>query len=135
MNAAANPLVSIESLEDGTLDVDAFDHEAHIYVAWLYLQRYQLQEAAACFTAALQRLTRKLGIPGKDHETVSWFFMLLIEERRRGQTSDDWFSFHRDHADVFARGKDDILNRYYSRELLGSDRARQSFMLPDKLAS
>jgi hypothetical protein len=135
MNAAAIPVVSIESLEDGTLDVDAFDHEAHIYVAWLYLQRYPLHEAAARFTGALQRLTRKLGIPGKYHETISWFFMLLIEERRCGQTSDAWHSFHRDNADVFARGKGDILNRYYSKELLGSDRARQSFMLPDKLAS
>ncbi len=135
MSAAAIPLVSIESLEDGTLDVDAFDHEAHIYVAWLYLQRYPLHEASARFMSALQRLTRKLGIPGKYHETISWFFMLLIEERRSAQETDDWFSFHRDHADLFARGDDDIVNRYYSSELLGSDRARQSFMLPDKLAN
>ncbi len=135
MNAAATPQFSIDALEDGTLDVETFDHEAHIYIAWLYLQRYPLHEASARFTAALRRLVRKLGIPGKYHETISWFFMLLIEERRSAQETDDWFSFHRDHADLFARGDDNILSRYYSSELLGSDRARQSFMLPDKLAN
>jgi len=135
MSAVATPAVSIDALESGTIDVDAFDHEAHIYVAWLYLQRYPLSEASARFIAALQRLTRQLGIPGKYHETITWFFMLLIEERRCEQETDDWFSFHRDHADLFARGNNNILNRYYSSELLGSDRARQSFMLPDRLAS
>jgi hypothetical protein len=109
-------------------------HEAHIYVAWLYLQRYPLHEATALFIAALKRLTAQLGIPGKYHETISWFFMLLIAERRGMQSSDDWHSFHRDHADLFARGDENILNRYYSGELLRSDRARRAFMLPDKLA-
>jgi hypothetical protein len=134
MNAVATPGVSIEALEDGTLDVEQFDHEAHVYVAWLYLQQYPLHEAAARFIAALKRLTALLGIPGKYHETISWFFMLLIAERRNSQKSDDWHSFYRNHADLFARGDANILNRYYSSELLGSDRARRSFMLPDKLA-
>jgi len=134
MNAVATPQVSIEALEDGTLDAEGFDHEAHIYVAWLYLQRFPLHEATARFITALKHLTQKLGIPGKYHETISWFFMLLIAERRSVQKSDDWHSFYRNHADLFVRGDDNILNRYYSSELLGSDRARQAFMLPDKLA-
>jgi hypothetical protein len=134
MNAVATPQVSIEALEDGTLDAEIFDHEAHIYVAWLYLQRYPLHEATARFIAALKRLTAQLGIPGKYHETISWFFMLLIAERRGIQKTDDWHSFYRNHADLFAGGDDNILSRYYSSELLRSERAKQSFMLPDKLA-
>jgi hypothetical protein len=135
MKAATVPSVSVEALENGTIDVDAFDHEAHIYVAWLYLQRYPVVEASTRFIAALKRLTQQLGIPGKYHETISWFFMLLIDERRDEKNSNDWFLFRHDHADLFAGGKDNILNRYYSSDLLGSDRARQSFMLPDKLAA
>ena len=134
MNAIAIPQVTIEALEDGTLDAEQFDHEAHVYLAWLYLQRYPLHEATARFIAALKRLTTQLGIPGKYHETISWFFMLLIEERRHAQKIDDWHAFYRDQSDLFAGGNDNILNRYYSRELLGSERARHSFMLPDKLA-
>ena len=72
--------------------------------------------------------------PGKYHETISWFSMLLIAERRSIQKTDTWQSFCRDHPDLFARGDENILNRYYSSELLDSDHARRSFMLPDKLA-
>jgi len=134
MNAAATPTLTIDALEAGTIDVAAFDHEAHVYLAWLYLQQFPLHEAIARFTDALRRLTALLGIPGKYHETISWFFMLLIEERRFGLIGKDWFEFRRKHADLFAGGADSILNRYYSVELLGSDRAKTSFMLPDKLA-
>lgn len=134
MNAVVAPRISIEAFEDGTLDAEDFDHEAHIYVAWLYLQCYPLHEASARFIAALKRLTKQLGIPGKYHETITWFFMLLIAERRNLLETDDWHSFCRHHCDLFARGNDNILNRYYSSELIGSDRARRSFVLPDKLA-
>jgi len=135
MSAASIPQITIDALEAGTIDVEDFDHEAHVYIAWLYLEQYPLHEATARFTAALRHLTAQLGIPGKYHETISWFFMLLIEERRFGLTAGDWFSFHREHADLFASGADSILCRYYSSELLSSDRARTSFVLPDKLAN
>ncbi len=132
MNAAAVPQFTVAAFEDGMLDVDAFDHEAHVYVAWLYLEELPLLDAIARFCAALKNLTTKLGVPGKYHETVSWFFMMLIAERRQHVASRDWFSFRRANSDLFDRN-DSIINRYYSKDLLGSKQARESFVLPDKL--
>jgi len=134
MNAISVPHLTIESMEDATIDADAFDHEAHIYIAWLYLESYPLTEAIDRFTKALQRLTRKLGVPGKYHETISWFYMLLIEDRRSASSPDNWFAFRRSNNDLFCRD-DNILERYYSKELISSNRARKSFLLPDQLAS
>jgi hypothetical protein len=133
VSAAPNPQFTVELFEAGTIDVDAFDHDSHIYVAWLYLERHALPEAIQNFTAALKRLTTQLGIPGKYHETITWFFMFLIEERRRESSAYDWYSFRRQNDDLFAKGEDSILNRYYKRATLGSDRARRSFLLPDRL--
>lgn len=135
MSAAPMPQFTVESFETGEIDADAFDHDAHIYVAWLYLERHPLLEAIRKFTAALQRLTTQLGIPGKYHETITWFFMILIEERRAQASTDDWYAFRRANDDLFARGEDGILNRYYKRATLGSDRARRSFVLPDRHAN
>ena len=132
MSAAPIPQFTVELFEAGTIDVDAFDHEAHVYVAWLYLEELPLLDAIARFCAALKNLTTKLGVPGKYHETVSWFFMMLIAERRRRAGSSDWFSFRRANSDLFDRN-DKIINRYYSKNLLGGDQARESFVLPDKL--
>jgi hypothetical protein len=133
MNAAATPAVCLESFEAGSIDPDAFDHEAHIYVAWLYLERYPVTEAIDRFTAALRRLTAKLGVPGKYHETITWFFLLLIAERRAAETSGGWFAFRRENDDICQGAA--TLRRYYSSELLASRRARENFLLPNRLAS
>jgi hypothetical protein len=61
-------------------------------------------------------------------------FMLLIDERRSVAEHQDWLSFRRSNDDLFADGID-VMQRYYSKELLWSDQARQSFVLPDRLAS
>jgi hypothetical protein len=61
--------------------------------------------------------------------------MFLIDERRRISIGNDWFQFRRSNSDLFARGEQSILNRYYQRKTLGSESARQSFVLPDRLAN
>ncbi|MCH8060373.1 MAG: hypothetical protein IIA11_07940 [Proteobacteria bacterium] len=104
-----------------------------MYAAWLYLQRYALTDAINRFTQALRRLTIQFGVPGKYHETVSWFFLILISERRALAATDSWSAFRRDNVDIFRRD-DNILARYYSSERISSKHARQSFLLPDKLA-
>ena len=133
MNAVAKPDLTVDAFESGEIDPEAFDHEAHVYVAWLYLERFPLLEAIARFDAALQRLTVTLGIPGKYHATITWFFMMLIAERRNAVPYSDWFHFRRDNDDIVSNGK--ILQHYYGSETLASDRARHSFVLPDRLAA
>ena len=82
MNAVAEPEVSIAAMESGDIDAATFDHESHVYLGWLYVREYPLTEAIGRFTGALRRLTEKLGVPGKYHDTISWFYLLLIAERR-----------------------------------------------------
>lgn len=132
MNAVLKPGLSVEAFERGEIDAEAFDHEAHVYVAWLYLERYPLPAALEKFDAALRRLTVKLGVPGKYHATITWFFLMLIGERRAEDPDGDWWAFRRRNGDLIDDGS--ILERYYRRETLASNRARQSFVLPDRLA-
>ena len=132
MDTATIPDITLDSFASGNIDADKFDHAAHIYVAWLSLEKWPLPEAIAYFTNALRRLTLKLGLPDKYHETITWFFMLLIHERRGEKQPTDWLSFRHEQADLFAGGDASILHRYYSRQLLDSDHARRSFRLPDR---
>jgi hypothetical protein len=133
MKAAVKPALTVDAFENGAIDPETFDHEAHVHVAWLYLERFPLLEAIEKFDAALRHLTASLGIPGKYHATITWFFMLLIAERRDAAPDSDWFRFRRDNEDLVSDGK--ILQLYYDNETLASDRARQSFVLPDRLAA
>ena len=135
MNTTAIPQITIDGFQAGTLDMEAFDHEAHIYMAWLHLEEYPVLEAARLYSDALKRVTAKLGIPDKYHETITWFYMFLIDERIRTSESNGWLSFKRDNADLFAHGDQSVLHRYYRAGTLGSDEARESFLLPDRIAA
>ena len=76
-----------------------FDHEAHIYVAWLYLDAWPREDAIARFDAALQRFTGKIGATSKYSAMITWLFLLLIAERRR--EGEDWPGFRTRNSDLF----------------------------------
>lgn len=126
------PPITIVDFEAGSIDAESFDHEAHVYVAWLYLEEFDLADAITRFDAALRRLTARLGVPQKYHATITWLFLLLINERRRD--GEDWSAFRARNGDLVENSRS-TLQRYYSESLLFSDDARQHFVLPDRLAS
>ena len=130
--ANSESVLSIEAFEAGSVDPDQFDHEAHIFVAWLFLQEFDLKEAIDRFCGALKRLTKKLGIETKYHETITWFFMISINERLKTTASDDWNSFKRQNPELFATAPS-IISRHYSEERLKSPLARTQFLLPDRI--
>jgi len=128
----AAPDLSIEALETGTVDPGRFDHEAHVYTAWLYLQRFETLEAIEKYSAALRRLTMLLGVETKYHQTITWFFLLLIAERRGSAETDNWLQFKARNEDLFCSDPS-IFSRYYSSSTLESDFARTHFVLPDPM--
>ena len=137
MNAVAHqefiwPDITIERFESADIDPVRFDHEAHVYVGWMYVREYELTEAIAKFDSGLKRLVRKLGAEGKYHATLTWFFLLLIADR--AEDGEPWPVFRHRNADIVTDSKE-TLSRYYSDGYLFSNRARERFVLPDKLAS
>jgi len=132
MNALAAPPVSIEALEGASVDPETFNHESHVYAAWLYLEQWQLSEATQRFCAAIRNLTKQLGAETKYHETITCFFMQLINQRRETMQQTSWAAFRAKNADLVEHAGT-TLNRYYSKELLASEAARQQYLLPDKL--
>jgi hypothetical protein len=134
MNAIAPADTRIEELvrafEDATLDAGGFDHEAHILVGWHYLQELSLLDAIGRFTTAIKRLTRKLGVSSKYHETITWFYLIKIAERSRAEAASDWDAFKSANPDLFAWNPS-LIDQYYSKSRLASDEARRMFVLPD----
>lgn len=92
-------LYSIDRFESANVDPSRFDHEAHIYVGWLYLKNFPRDEAIARFDAALRRLTMKIGAEKKYNAMITWLFLLLIDER--AQEGEDWPAFRKRNADIF----------------------------------
>ena len=120
----------IRAFEAGEIDAADFDHEAHVRIAWSYLKKYPVAIAIARFTSSLRSLTERLGVAHKYHETVSWFFMIVIADRIETSRTQDWQAFKAENRDLLEQGSI-LLRRHYSSARLGSAKARQLFVLPD----
>jgi len=130
MALVPQPGPTLAEFESLNFEAEKFDHEAHVFVAWSYVQEFDLLTAIDRYRSTLRRLTSKLGIPGKYHETITWFYMIAVKERAIGAAAADWNCFREGNPDIFER-KPGILEDNYSKARLMSDQARATFLLPD----
>lgn len=119
----------VQGFEDCTLPNEAFHHRDHVRLAWLYLRRYPALEALTRFAEGLKRFAAAHGHPGLYHETITWAFLFLIRERMADEET--WDDFAAKNPDLLT-WKPSVLDRYYEKETLFSDRARRIFVLPDR---
>lgn len=122
----------LDRFVDTTLPADQFHHQQHVQVAWMFVRKYGMPGALGEFTTAIKRFADAKGATGLYHETITWAFLLLIAERDARKPAETWQQFAVDNADLLV-WKPSILNRYYSKELLESDLARRTFLMPDRL--
>lgn len=122
---------SLEQFERVAFEPGEFDHEAHVYVAWCYLQRHELLEAIRLYRSGLQKIVKAFGAESKYHETITWFYMVSIAERMTDESARSWRTFRQMNPELFMRNPGWV-GRHYSTERLGGPRARHQFVLPDR---
>lgn len=121
----------IEQFEDGTLLIEGFHHREHVRTAFLYLTKYPVLEALQIFSRTLRRFAEVRGKLQLYHQTITWAYIFLIQERMaRAGSKQSWEEFARDNPDLLV-WKDGILTRFYRSETLTSELARTVFLLPD----
>lgn len=123
--------VLLRGFLDTSLPADQFHHHQHVQVAWLFVCRHGLPDALAEFTTAIRRFADAKGATGLYHETITWAFLLLIAERQARRPAAAWEEFAAANPDLLV-WKPSILERYYSKELLASDLAKRTFLMPDR---
>lgn len=135
----------VSAFESGTLPPEQFPHRAHVRLAWIYLRRYPLADAAARFTSGIRAFATRAGKPEKYHETITWAYLLLIQDRlarekaarqAAGDSScaapaPDFDSFAEANADILLNGRA-LLERWYHPSTLDSPLARLTFVWPDR---
>lgn len=124
----------LRSFEDGTLPAGSFHHREHVRLAWLYLRRHEVLDALGRFRAGLKRSAAANGRADLYHETITWAYVLLINERMRrgGGGEAEWEEFAAENGDLLD-WKRNILAEYYGEQTLGSAFAREVFVMPDRV--
>lgn len=122
------------AFEDLSLPPAAFRHADHVRLAWIYLTRMPLPEAMRRYADRLRAFAAHLGKPGLYHETVTYGFLMVINERvADAPAGENWLGFRARNPDLFA-GVKAVLGRWYSDERLASERSRAGFVMPDRVA-
>lgn len=129
-DVSADDLRFRDEFEAGTLPPSAFDHRAHVRLAYSYLAEYDDATALARMREALVSFLRHHGIDeSKYHETLTHAWILAVRhfmERSAGAAS----------ADAFIDANPPLLDSrimltHYSADLLFSPEARARFVGPD----
>ncbi|MGO9000231.1 MAG: hypothetical protein ACLQVI_43435 [Polyangiaceae bacterium] len=121
----------LAGFESCTLANTAFGHREHVRVAWLYVRAEPFERAAMRFCTNLRRFAEAHGKPGLYHETITWAYLALVNERRDACPVEDLDVFAATNADLFDNANGVLLTRY-DRETLRSERARRVFLLPTR---
>jgi hypothetical protein len=124
----------VAAFEGEGFDSASFHHAQHVRVVWVYLRRRPVLDVLARFAAGLRRVAAAAGKPGLYHETITWAYVLLVNERRTGPEEEDWPAFAARNPDLLAWRPSLLETRYYREDTLWSERARRAFVLPDRLA-
>jgi hypothetical protein len=121
----------LEQFEAASLPAELFTHRQHVRTAWLFVRRDGMPEALATFSDALRRFATAKGATNLFHVTITWAYLLLINQRQQQCRACDWQTFADQNADLL-QWQPSLLDRYYSADVLWSERARQTFLMPDR---
>ena len=121
----------VAAFESTELAGDEFTHVNHVRVAWWYLRQAPLPEALLRFSTALRRFAAAKGASGKYHETITVAYMLIIAERVADHPDWSWDQFAAANPDLFVRAPSPLA-AFYTPETLMSERARRTFVMPDR---
>jgi len=120
----------VDSFEACTLPMAAMRHPEHVQLAWAMLRRApHFEQAALRFCSGLRRYASTHGKGALYHETITWAYLALVNERMHtcaAATFDDFSAQNRD----LLEGALGALHRHYGPDILRSELARCAFLLP-----
>jgi hypothetical protein len=105
--------------------LEPFHHRDHLRVAWLYLRHYGEAGTRARLGPAIFSYAAARNVAYKYHETITQTWIQLVS----AINADSFDRMLLEHPHLLDKN---LLNRYYSPELLQSQKARERWLEPDR---
>jgi hypothetical protein len=123
----------IRAFEDCSLPKSEWTHRAHLIMALWYIRRHGRDEATELIRGGIRRYNESHGNLTGYHETITVAWVAVIEGFLRKMDRGAALSVLAAEL-LKVCGSSDYLLRFYSRERLFSDEARQRVVTPDLAA-
>ena len=132
LEAPADDGALLAAFETAALPAEAWNHRAHVRLAYVYAIRHDLNTAVHRMRAGLYALNHAHRVPDDVnrgyHETITVAFMRLIHAKCRHQTFTSSAEFCDRNPELMQK---DVLLEYYSRGRLRCPEAKTAFAEPD----
>jgi hypothetical protein len=118
----------IATFERGGFSGDAFPHQAHIRMAWLYVRRLGPERAIERAAEGIRALARANGQPALYHDTVTRAWVYLVADAITRSPSASFEGFMTRNPQLLDTR---LLFEHYSPDVLSSAQARARWITPD----
>jgi hypothetical protein len=112
----------------GEIDAANFPHREHVRMAFEMLRRHDFAESVWLFSWALRAMATRAGKPQAFSQTTTIAFLALIAECMEATGPADFETLLRAHPELLDKA---ALTRWHRPDLLASEAARRTFLLPD----
>lgn len=116
-----------QQFENCILDASLFSHEAHLRLAWIYIQRYGSDEAISIIRNQIQRYAASLGAPEKYNETVTVASVKAVSYFIRKEKNDTFKAFITKNQQLKTHFKQ-LLATHYRTDIFTSETAKTTFL-------
>jgi hypothetical protein len=133
----------VRAFEDASIPASEFTHAAHIAVALSYLNSFSPDEALHRMREKIRLFAAHHGVTNLYHETLTTFWMRLLKHvastadvdlsRRSDSAKADLPLWRRINLIVDEWSKRRPVEAHYSREVIASPAARETWIPPDLL--
>ena len=120
------------SFEGRTLLPEVFNHEAHLRLAWIYLEELGVEQTQLTFPRQLRAYVSYLDAEDKYHETLTRMAIRAIEHFRQKSPGISFYELLNVYPALSSDFKN-LINSHYTFDLFALERARSEFVAPDIL--
>ena len=120
----------LKQFEQQTLDPNEFNHIAHLRIAWLYMNKFDLKTAIKKVTSGISSYANSLGASNKFNHTLTEATIYIMAERSKKLENNSFQTFLAKNPDLI----EDLLSlisQHYTIGRLNSKDAKIKFIAPD----
>ena len=122
----------VAQFEATTLPSADYRHREHLRIAFAMLRGVDLADAAQRFRRAMRRYAAAIGAETRYHETLTWAYLVLVQQRMRDHDDDDSVAFLARNPDLLDHCGGALARCYDVAEITASPIARGIFVLPER---
>lgn len=121
-----------EQFSNCSLKPALFNHEAHLRLAWIHINKYGIEKAIENISAQLQQYVESLGVKDKYNTTVTVAAIRAVYHFMLQSNTKDFQRFIAENHRLKYSFRE-LLSYHYTTDIFKSENARREYLRPELL--